>query len=54
MLNRLSHPDAPNLILFFLIFFNVYLFLKKREIEHEQGRGRERVGDTESEMGSRL
>ena len=28
--------------LFFLIFFNVYLFLRQRETEHERGRVRER------------
>ena len=33
--------------------FNVYLFLKERETECEQGRGR-REGDTESEAVSRL
>ena len=33
---------------------NVYLFLTHRETEHEQGRVREREGDTESEAGSRL
>ena len=27
---------------FFLIFFNVYLFLRQGETEHEQGRVRER------------
>ena len=27
---------------FFLIFFNVYLFLRQRETEHERGRGKER------------
>ena len=31
-----------NTFLFFLIFFNVYLFLRERETEHKQGRGRER------------
>ena len=36
---------------FFLIFLNVYLFL--RETEREQG-GAEREGDTEFEAGSRL
>ena len=34
-------------------FFNVYLLLRQRDTEREQGRGRER-GDTESEVGSRL
>ena len=34
-------------------FFNVYLFLKGREREYEQERGR-REGHTESEAGSRL
>ena len=42
---------------FFLLkknsFFDVYLFLKERETEHEEG-GAEREGDTESEGGSRL
>ena len=45
--NWLSHPSAPNTDIsynfFFLIFFfNVYLFLRQRETQHEQGRGRER------------
>ena len=35
-------------------FFNVYLFLRQRETEHEQGRVREREGDPESAAGSRL
>ena len=35
-------------------FFNVYLFLRERDIECEQGRSREREGDTESEAGSRF
>ena len=30
------------LLFFFLIFFNVYLFLRQRETEHERGRVRER------------
>ena len=34
--------------------FNVYLFLRQRETQHERGRVREREGDTESETGSRL
>ena len=33
---------AKHEFLFFLVFFNVYLFLKQRETEHERGRGRER------------
>ena len=36
------------------IFFNVCLFLRQRETEHERGRVRDREGDTESETGSRL
>ena len=36
----------------FVLFFNVYLFLRERETEHEWD-GAER-GDTESEAGSRL
>ena len=41
---------------FFLIFFNVYSFLRDREkeTEHERGRGKERERDTESEAGSGL
>ena len=39
---------------FFFNFFNVYLFLRQRETEHELGRVREREGDTESEAGSGL
>ena len=35
-------------------FFNLLIFERQREIEHKQGRGRERRGDTESEAGSRL
>ena len=31
-----------------------YLFLRQGETEHEQGRGREREGDTKSEADSRL
>ena len=39
----------------FLIFFNVYLFLRDREQKRESEWGRtERGGDTESEAGSRL
>ena len=43
----------------FLIFFNVYLFLRDRETERQretesEGGGAEREGDTESEAGSRL
>ena len=44
----------------FLIFFNVYSFLRERERERERerqsvsGRGAEREGDTESKAGSRL
>ena len=34
-------------------FFNVYLFLREGETEHEPG-GAESEGDTESEAGSRL
>ena len=36
-----------------LFFFNVYLFLRQRETEHEWG-GSERERDTEYEAGSRL
>ena len=40
----LSSTPIKNLVrsFFFLIFFNVYLFLGQRETEHERGRGRER------------
>ena len=39
--HQLSPPNF--IIIFFLIFFfNVYLFLGRRETEHERGRGRER------------
>ena len=34
--------SLPPSILFFLIFFNIYLFLRQRETEHEQRRVRER------------
>ena len=40
--------------LFFLIFFNVYLFLRERERQSASGGGAERTGDRESEAGSRL
>ena len=46
-----SVPTADDLALFIKIF-NVYLFLRQRETEHEWGRVRET--DTESETGSRL
>ena len=36
------HKIRLGLIFIFLIFFNVYLFLKQRETEHEGGRVRER------------
>ena len=38
---------------FYFIFFNIYLFLRQRETEHEWG-GSEREGVTESKAGSRL
>ena len=42
-------------MVFLNTFFNVYLcFGRQRETEHEQGRGREREGVTESEAGSRF
>ena len=41
-------------LIFFIYFFNVYLFLRETETDCEQVRGREREGDTESEAGSRL
>ena len=34
--------DEAQILVFFKIFFNVYLFLRQRETEHEWGRGRER------------
>ena len=44
-----------NMRLFFLNFFNVYLFLRQRETEHEQTEHEgQREGDTESETGSGL
>ena len=39
---------------FFLIFFNVYSFLRDRERQKVSGEGAGREGDTESEAGSRL
>ena len=39
---------------FFLIFFNVYLFLRDREKQSTSRGGADREGDTESETGSRL
>ena len=35
-------------------FFNVHFFLREGEAECTWGRGREREGDTELEVGSRL
>ena len=35
-------PSRGDVCFFFLIFFNVYLFLRQRETEHEQERVRER------------
>ena len=49
MLSLLSHPGTPQMVPFF--FFNVYLFLRQRETEHEWGRGRERG---RHRIGSRL
>ena len=39
---------------FFLMFFNIYSFLKGRERQSANGGGAERKGDTESEAGSKL
>ena len=39
---------------FFLIFLNVYLFLRERQRQSASRGGVEREGDTESEAGSRL
>ena len=54
----LNSTPETNVILYVnqleFIVFNVYLFLRQRETEHEQGWGREREGDTESETSSRL
>ena len=42
-----SNVNAVNIILSsFFNFFNVYLFLRQRETEHEQGRVRERETQT--------
>ena len=38
----------------FIYFLNVYLFLRERQTEGEQGRDKEREGDTEAKAGSRL
>ena len=38
----------------FLIFFNIYSFLRDKERHNMSGGGVEREGDTESEAGSRL
>ena len=43
-----------NLFYLFLIFFNVYVFLRERERERGSGGEAEREGDTDSEAGSRL
>ena len=45
--------EACNGFIILFYFFNVYLFLRETETEHEQG-GAEREGDTECEAGSRL
>ena len=42
---------ALNSLLLFILFFNVYLFLRERD---RGGGGAKREGDTESEAGSRL
>ena len=42
------------MIIFFLIFFNVYLSLRDRERQSMSRGGAERGGDTESEAGSGL
>ena len=52
MLNQLSHPGAPNFIIFERDRERERE--KERETECERGRGREREGDTESKAGSRL
>ena len=39
---------------FFLIFLNIYLFLRDRETQSASGGGPERKEDTDSEAGSRL
>ena len=39
---------------YFIIFFNVYSFLRDRERQSMSGEGAEREGDAESEAGSRL
>ena len=46
-----SNPDPPHFlrVTFIYLFFNVYL----KETECKSERGREREGDTESEVGSR-
>ena len=52
----LHSRDSKSEGFFFLIknFLNVYLFLRERETEYEQRRGREKEGDIESKAGSRL
>ena len=54
LLSRTAQHKTHLLFIYLLKknFFNVYLFLRQRETEHEQGSVRER--DTESETGSRL
>ena len=42
------------LLFFFLIFFNIYSFLRDRERQNVSRGGAERGRDTESEAGSRL
>ena len=50
MLNRLSHLGVPTRF----NLFKIFIFERGRETECELGRGREREGDTESKVGSRL
>ena len=52
---RLAQLDCSGLLRFYKKkFFLTFIYFWKRETECEQGRGREREGDTESEAGSRL
>ena len=50
MLHRQNLSTEVSTFFFFLIFFNVYLFLRQRQSMN--GGGAEREGDTESEAGS--
>ena len=53
-LSRLSHPGAPQAWFLFLLFFNVYLFLREKERQSMSTGGADREGDLEIEAGFSL